>query len=122
MAQQRETFGRQRLPFAGGHPHQIFLLDLRVLADQLLGDAAVLRQHQQAHRIDVEAPGRHQAAQVPRVVADIGAVLVPAVLRLHEHIGRLVAILSLPADIAHRLVDQHRDLLCLLNLRRADRP
>jgi hypothetical protein len=37
-------------------------------------------------------------------------------LRLHQHHGRLVAVLGLAADVAHRLVDQDGDLLALLLL------
>jgi len=42
--------------------------------------------------------------------------LAPAVLRLHQHHGRFMAVFGLAADIAHRLVDQDGDLLALLLL------
>ena len=44
--------------------HQVLLLHLGVVADQLLGDAAVLREHQQPGRVDVEPSRRREAAQV----------------------------------------------------------
>ncbi|MBS4098589.1 MAG: hypothetical protein KGZ83_17335 [Sulfuricella sp.] len=37
---------------------------LQTCADQVLGDAPVLGEHQQALRVDVEASGGSQAAQV----------------------------------------------------------
>ena len=48
------------------HAHEVFLLDLAVLADQLARDAPVLRHHQQADGIDVEPPRWRQAAQLLR--------------------------------------------------------
>jgi hypothetical protein len=41
-------------------------------------------------------------------------VVLPARFRLDQRDGRLVAVLGLAADVAHRLVDQHRDALRLL--------
>jgi len=96
------------------HPHQVFLVDRGRLADQVLGDAAVLRQHQQAHRIDVQAPARHQAAQLRRVELFGRRVVGPAVLGLDEGDRRRIAILGLAADIADRLVDQDGHALGLL--------
>ena len=46
--------------------NQILLLDAVAFADQLLGDAAILREHQEADRIDVEAAGGNEALQVLR--------------------------------------------------------
>src|SRR5579863_8168598 len=54
----REVLIDVRRAFAVGHAHQVLLFDRRVDADQILRDAAVLRQHQKAGRIDVETSGR----------------------------------------------------------------
>jgi hypothetical protein len=51
------------------HTDQVFLFHPRVLADQVARDAAILREHQQAGGIDVQPPGRCQAAQVAGVEA-----------------------------------------------------
>jgi hypothetical protein len=83
-------------------------------ADQVLGHAAVLGQHQQADRVDVEPAGRHQRAQLGRVEDFRRRVVGPAVFRLDQHHGRLVAVLGLAADIAHGFVDQYRHALGLL--------
>lgn len=40
--------------------HQIFLLDIGILADQLAGNAPILREHEQARRVDIQPPGRRQ--------------------------------------------------------------
>ncbi len=87
-----------------GHAHQVFLLHQRVFADQQLGDAPVLRQHQQAGGIDVQPAGRRQAAGMAGVE---GPLLVgPAVGRGDQRGRGRVAVLGLAADIAHRLVEQ----------------
>ena len=44
--------------------HEVFLLDFGIAADQLLGDAAVLREHHQAGGVDVEPARRCEPAQV----------------------------------------------------------
>ena len=49
--------------------HQVFLLDARVLADEQLGDAAVLGQRQESGGVDVEAPGRGETLQLGRAEA-----------------------------------------------------
>ena len=107
--------GGGRVGHAGiDHAHQVFLFDGRVFADQLARNAAVLRQHQQSGRVDVQPACRHQALELTGVKEEAGVVLSPAVLRLYQCDGRLVAILGLTTDQAERLVDQHRDLVGLL--------
>jgi hypothetical protein len=46
------------------HPDEIFFLDSAVLADQLTRDTTVLREHQQAGRVDVEPAGGGKAPEV----------------------------------------------------------
>ncbi len=88
--------------------HQIFLFDLGVITDQLARDPAVLRQHQQTRRINVEAPGRRQALEV----AGLEALTVRGCLGLgrDQRHGRLVSILGLPGNKPDRLVQQDRRL------------
>jgi hypothetical protein len=69
VAQARQLSRREDGLHVGGHlaqahAHQVFLVHAGVLADQLARHAAVLRQHQQAHRVDVQPPGGRQAAQL----------------------------------------------------------
>jgi hypothetical protein len=97
-----------------GHAHQVLLLHARVLADQLAGDAAVLRQHQQAGGVDVQATGRREAAQLLRRETVARRIAGPVGALLHQHHRGLVAILGLAADVAHRLVQQDGHLLLLL--------
>ena len=98
------------------HPHQVFLFHDGVFANQLARHAAVLRQHQQPGRVNVKAPGGHQAFELAGVEEKTGVVLRPAVLRLHQGDGGQMAVFSLAADEADRLVHQHRHLLGLLAL------
>ena len=51
--------------------HQVFLLDLAVVADQFFGNTAVLGKHQQAGRVDVEPTSRRQSAQVAPVESHV---------------------------------------------------
>ena len=99
-----------------GDAHQVFLFDLAVLADQLLGDTAVPRQHQQAGRIDVEAPGRRQVAQHPRLELRVAGLADLALGRDQRH-RRRRARLGLAGNVADRLVEQDRHLLRLVDLR-----
>ncbi len=94
--------------------HQVLLLDRRVAADQVLGDAAVLREHDEPGRVDVQSPGGGEAAQVTRLEPGRRRILGPAVLRLDQHHRRLVAVLGLRRDVADRLVEQDRHLLALV--------
>ena len=96
------------------HAHEVLLLHAGVLADELARDAAVLREHQQADRIDVEPARGRQATQLLRREAHARAVAAPVVALLHERDGGLVPVLRLAADVAHRLVQQDGDLLRLL--------
>ena len=43
-----------------------------------------------------------------------GGIALPVIALLHQHHGRLVAVLGLPAHVTDRLVQQDRDLLALL--------
>ena len=116
MLQARDVLGRHRAGFDAAHANQVLLLDARVFADQGLGHSAVLRQHQQADRVDVQPPGGCQVAQVAGVEGD-AAVLGPAVLRLDQHHRGFVAVFGLAADIADRFVEQDRDPLGLFSAR-----
>ena len=98
------------------HPNQVLFFNLRVLANQLLGYATVLRQHQQAHRIDVQSTRRRQAPQVPVREPHRRQILRPAVSGLNQLNGWRVPIFGLSAHISHRFVQEHRDTR-LLQLR-----
>ena len=49
MVEQRQTIWNQLTTDA----HQIFFANLRMLTDQLLGDASILSEHQQTDRVDI---------------------------------------------------------------------
>jgi hypothetical protein len=120
----RSCAGRSSLPRSGSawpgaqvaHAHQVFLLHRRVFADELARHAAVLRQHQQADRVDVEPAGRGQAAQLRGVEEEARVVVTPAVLRGDQRHGGIMTVLGLAADMPHRLVEQDGDLRGLLAL------
>ena len=101
------------------HPHQVLFFGVAVFANQLAGNAAVLGQHQQADRVDVQPPSGGQASQLARRETGARGVVAPVVARLDQGDGRGVAVFGLPADIAHRLVQQNGDALGLLLLRLA---
>jgi hypothetical protein len=100
------------------NPHQVFLLDLGVRADQPLRDAAILGEHDEARGIDIQAARRCEPAQV--AVHELGPrrILGPVVLGLDEHHRGLVAVLGLARHIADRLVEEDRHLLALVTCRR----
>ena len=79
-----------------------------------LRDAAVLREHDEAGGVDVEAARGREPAQVRRTELGARRVLGPAVLGLDQHHRGLVAVLGLAGDVAHRLVQQDRHLLALV--------
>jgi hypothetical protein len=56
VAQPCQRFIGHRARAHGLHAHQVLLLHVRLVADQPLGDAPVLRQHQQPGGVDVEPP------------------------------------------------------------------
>ncbi len=97
--------------------HQVFLLHLRIVADQLARDAAVLGEDQQSGGIDVQPTRRCQALQVRSLKT----------LRIAGHLGprrnqahcRLVAVFGLRRNVTDRLVQQDRRLprLCRTRLR-----
>ena len=88
-----------------------------VFADQLLGDAAVLCEHQQADRVDVEPAGRRQGAAVGSLKGDAAVVALPAVFFADQFDGGAVAFFRLRADETDGLVQQHRYPRCLLLVR-----
>src|SRR5665213_2746770 len=98
--------------------HQVFLLDCRVAADQVLGDAAVLREHDESGGIDVEAPRRCESAQVAGLEPGRRRVVGPAVLGFDQRHRRRVTILGLAGDVADRLVQQDGHELALVVRRR----
>jgi hypothetical protein len=94
--------------------HEIFLLDRGVLADQLFRDAAILRQHQQPRRVDVESPGGNQRLKMLAPELDGRRVRGPAVLRPDQYDRGFVTIFRLTGDVAHGLVQQDGDLFALV--------
>ena len=124
MAQARDVFGRKTglriaRDRAEVHPHQVFLFHFGILADQLARDAAVLRQHEQAGRIDVKAPGGREAAQLRRREAGVARIAHPVAALTDQAHRRLMPVLGLPAHVADRLVQKNRDLAGLLTARTA---
>ena len=99
------------------HSHQVFLVHGGVLANQLARDASVLREHQQANRVNIEPPGRCQTAQLGRRETVAAGVIAPVGARVDQRHGRRVAVLCLAAHIAHGLVQQDGDALVLKTLR-----
>ena len=124
MAQSGQLLGRKQglhigLHLAHGqapilHPHQILLLHLRILANQLACHPTVLGEHQQAHRVDVQAASGGQAHALAWDKAGGRAVVAPAVLRLDQVDGGGVAVFGLAADKAHGFVQDDGDLFVLL--------
>jgi hypothetical protein len=100
------------------HAHQILLLDRAVFADQLAGHAAVLRQHQQAGRVDIQPTGRCEPSGVGGVKPRMDCIDSPSIGCTDQHCGARIAILGLAADIADRLVQQDRHAASLFSLRR----
>ncbi len=80
---------------------------LAVFADQLARDAAVLREHQQSGRVDIEPACRCEASQ-QRGIEACGCG--PPLLRRgsDERHRRLIAVFGLARDVAERLVQQNR--------------
>jgi hypothetical protein len=121
VAQALELLGRKRALHvhrlsAVAYAHQVFFFNIRVFANELARHAAVLGQHQQADRVDIQAAGRCQTAQLFMPPAHAAVAFTPAVLRLHQHHRRLVPVFGLAADVTDRFVNQDSDLLALLML------
>ncbi len=110
MTQQRQLFGRQLVAVDVGrvlavlYAHEVLLVDIGVSADQLLCDALVLRQHEQAGGIDVEAAGGRDRMQMIWREPDAGAVFAPLIHRIDQRDGGFVAVFRLSREIADRLV------------------
>jgi hypothetical protein len=69
--------------------------------------------HEQADRVDVEPAGGTRLLRCCGRKRIPGAVLAPLAIGRDEDARRLVAVLGLAADVADRLVEQHRDELRL---------
>ena len=96
------------------HTHEILFFDVAICTDQLACDTAILRQDQQAGRIDVEPTGRCQPFEATgKKALRIARQLT---LRTDQHDSRLMAILGLAGNITDRLVQQDRRQPCLLGL------
>ena len=108
MAQTCHAVFRERAWLCVTDAHEVLLFGTGLVAHQQLGDAPVLGEDQQAGGVDIEPAGRGQVAQMAGVEVDARGVARPAVRRLDEHHGRLVAVLGLAAHQAHGLVQQHR--------------
>ena len=98
------------------HTHQIFLVGGAVRADQLAGNAPVLRQHQQAGGVDIQPPGGRQPPQLARQKTHGAFVALPATGVAQQRGRAGIAVFGLAADVADRLVQQKRDLLLLLHV------
>ena len=99
------------------HAHQIFFFAAAVFADKLLGDAAVLRQHQQSDGIDVQPTGWRQAEFVFFAERNAAVVPFPTVVGGNQLGGGFVAFFRLRADVADGLVEQDGDALRLFFMR-----
>ena len=77
------------------HTHQVFLVHLRVFANDLPRHTPVLGQHQQAHRVDIGAARRRQPGCGGKAVA--AGVLAPVGAGIDQRHGGRVTILGLPA-------------------------
>lgn len=74
--------------------HEVFFLDLRIVADQLARHPPILGQDEQTRGIDVQPPGRRQPTEVRRLQAlKISRRLG---LRRDEDNGRLMPVFGLP--------------------------
>ena len=91
--------------------HQIFLFDLRVVADQPLRDAAILREHDEPGGVDVEPAGGRKSAQLARLERDGERSSGQRYLRRGSARLPAVAVLGLARHVADRLVEQDRDPL-----------
>ncbi|MDT4841154.1 hypothetical protein FQZ97_749970 [compost metagenome] len=100
------------------HAHQVFLFNAAVLADELARDAAVLREHEQAHGVDVEPAAGREAAGVfggeAAAVRRVAGIATPLAGRADQRGGGFVAVFGLAAHVAHGLVQQDRHLPGLL--------
>ena len=99
--------------------HKVLLLHRRVLADQLLRDASVLREDEKAGRVDVEASRGREVAQLLRCEVDRRAVVTPSRRWIDQHDRRLISGLRLRGYVADRLVEENRHAPLLLGLRPA---
>ncbi len=96
--------------------YQVFLVDRRVLTNQLARHPPILRQYQQTGRVNVEPAGRCQSLQTRRM-EDRRAGRTVLRVRLDQCHRRREAGLWLTGDIAHRLVQQNRHPALLVRLR-----
>ena len=101
---------------AARHAHQIFFFHACVFTDQLPGYTAILCEHQQTHRVNVQAACRGQAFELRGAKTHARGVPHPLVALLKQDHCRLVAVLGLAADIAHGFVHQHGHQLLLFLL------
>ena len=115
VAQQRQSLGAAAAaPLRVATRTRYSFSIVAVVADQLARDAAVLRQHEQADRIDVEPAGRERGSR-----RCCGEKRMPERSSRHwrsrrdQDARRLVAVLGLAADVADRLVEQDGDELRL---------
>ena len=94
--------------------HQIFFIDSAVFTNELPSYAAILCEHEQARGVDIEPPGRSQAAQLAGQKAHSLGVATPVAVVAYQGGGALVAVFGLATDVANGLVQQDGDLLLLL--------
>ena len=100
------------------HAHQVLLFNAAVFTNEGAGHAAVLREHEQAHGVDVEPAAGRQAAGVlggeAAAVGGVAGIAAPLTGRANEGGGGFVAVFGLTAHVAHGLVQQDGDLPGLL--------
>jgi hypothetical protein len=96
------------------YPHQVFLLDQGIVADQPPRDPAILGEDDQAGRIDVEPTGGSEATQMHALELQRRAILLPAAVRTDQGDRRRMPVFRLGGDIAHGLVQQDGDALALV--------
>ncbi len=106
------------------HAHQVFLFDAR--SPRRSAGAPRARPASapagRSSRCPAGRPAPGRAAAWPRSACRMLASSRQWLRGLHQHHGRLVPVLGLAADVAHRLVEQDGDLLRLLAARLGGRP
>src|SRR5689334_18784099 len=95
--------------------NEVFFLDFGILSREKLRQATILREDEQALRIDIETSGGSEAVEVLALKLRPGEIGGPVFVRDELH-GRKVPLLRLPRHIADRLVQEDRDEPFLLPL------
>src|SRR5690349_17881195 len=99
------------------YAHQIFFLDTRLRANQLPGNASILRKNHQSPRIDIQPPCWSQAFQMHLIEMPARLITTELGLQINQAGRWLIAGFRLAGYIADRLIQQYGDLTRLLRLR-----